>query len=84
MSLLLQIEKGIGPKQEASATLGKVYHVQKLSRPCNQNQRDSDPNQKLLKLGKVVVQGMQLLIRIYASLSKGNPAVNLDQGVKTI
>ena len=84
MSLLLQIEKGLDQKQEASATLGKVYHVQKLSRPCNQNQRDSDPNQKLLKLEKVVAQGMQLLIQIYASLNKGNPPVNQDQGVKTI
>ena len=84
MSLLLQKVKGLGQKQEASATLGKVYHVQKLSCPCNQNQRDSDPNQKLQRLEKVVAQGMQLLIQIYASLNKGNPQVNQDQGVKTI
>ena len=84
MSLLLQKVKGLGQKQEASATLGKVYHARKLSCPCNQNQRDSDPNQKLQKLEKVAAQGMQLLIQIYASLNKGNPPVNQDQGVKTI
>ena len=84
MSLLLQTVKGFGQKQGASATLGEAYHARKLSCPCNQNQRDSDPNQKLQRLEKVVAQGMQLLIQIYASLNKGNPPVNQDQGVKTI